>query len=77
MRDALQAELVAAMQRRDLDGEQQRAIVGHERADLLAHAERLRRLCRLDEADGALRAADALEAALSHEDFSSSLDKIR
>lgn len=51
--------------RRDIGVEEQRAIVDHERADLLAHGERLRRLCRHDEADGALRAAEALAAALA------------
>jgi hypothetical protein len=44
----------------DLTEEQVRAIVDHERAELLAHAERLSRLCRRDEADAARRAAGAL-----------------
>lgn len=42
----------------------QRTIVAAERTAMLAHAERLARLCRYDEADGARRAAGALAAAL-------------
>jgi hypothetical protein len=49
----------------DLTEEHVGAIVAHERADLLAHAERLTRLCRHDEADAARRAADALGAVLA------------
>lgn len=47
-------------QRRDLSHEQQRALIADERSELLAHAERLTRMCRLDEADGARRAAATL-----------------
>lgn len=47
-----------------LTQDQVRTIVDHERADLLAHAERLQRLCRRDEADGARRAADVLASLL-------------
>jgi hypothetical protein len=116
LRDALQAELTAAMRRRDratadacrtalaalanaeaapieaapgsptatsphiagaivglgagevarvaLDEDATRSLVRHERAALLDHAERLVRLCRLDEADAARRGAEALGRAL-------------
>lgn len=46
--------------RRALSPEEVRAIVVRERDDLLSHAQRLSRLCRRDEADGARRAADTL-----------------
>jgi uncharacterized protein len=115
LRDALQAELAAAIQRRDravasaartalsalangkavptesaidtsigteqiagassglgstearrmaLSIDQERQIVAAERAELLHHADRLTRLCRLDEADAARRAAGALSGVL-------------
>jgi hypothetical protein len=51
--------------RLDLSEAHQRAIVLREHDELRAHAERLARLCRRDEADGARRAADALATALS------------
>jgi hypothetical protein len=41
-----------------------RGIVAQEAAGLRAHAERLHRLCRLDDADAARRAADLLIATL-------------
>jgi hypothetical protein len=50
--------------RRYLSDEHERALVAHERAELMSHADRLTRLCRHDEADGARRAAAALAAAL-------------
>lgn len=49
----------------ELSDEQVLELVAHERADLLAHAERLTRLCRRDEADSARRAAGVLAAAMS------------
>lgn len=50
--------------RRLLTEEQQRAIVAGEVAELDGHAERLARLCRRDEADGARRAAQVLKRVL-------------
>lgn len=47
-----------------LTDEQQRALVAGEIAELNGHAERLVRLCRRDEADGARRGARALNRAL-------------
>jgi hypothetical protein len=51
--------------RLDLSDADQRAIVAREHDELRAHAERLARLCRRDEADGARRAADVLATALA------------
>jgi len=56
----------------DLSEDQVREIVAHERADLMAHAERLTRLCRRDEADAARRAAEVLAAVLKLEEVPSS-----
>lgn len=53
--------------RRELSATEAVAIVVDERAALLHHAERLARLCRRDEADGALRGATALSRALAVE----------
>jgi hypothetical protein len=50
--------------RSPLTEEQQRAIVAGEVAELNGHAERLVRLCRRDEADGARRAAQVLNRVL-------------
>ncbi len=50
--------------RRVLAESEVRAIVAHERDDLLSHADRLTRLCRRDEADGARRAAATLSGLL-------------
>jgi hypothetical protein len=47
-----------------LSEEQQREIVAREAAELASHAERLVRLCRRDEADGARRGARVLTRAL-------------
>lgn len=47
-----------------LTEEQQRAIVAGEAAELNGHAERLVRLCRRDEADGARRGAQVLNRVL-------------
>jgi hypothetical protein len=47
-----------------LTEEQQRALVANEIAELNGHAERLVRLCRRDEADGARRGARALDRVL-------------
>ena len=55
-------------QRRDLSREQQHALIADERSQLLAHAERLTRMCRLDEADGARRAAATLGDILDSAD---------
>jgi hypothetical protein len=44
--------------------DQERQIVADERAELLHHADRLTRLCRLDEAAAARRAAGALTGVL-------------
>jgi uncharacterized protein len=55
-------------QRREVTEDEQRAIVAGHRAQLLAHSERLRQLCRPDEADGARRAADVLNQALAASD---------
>ena len=52
----------------DLAEEQVRAIVAHERAELMAHAEQLTRLCRRDEADAARRAAGALADVVAQVD---------
>lgn len=43
---------------------EQRALVERERAELLAHADRLARLCRHDDADATRRAAATLAGAL-------------
>ncbi len=51
--------------RRALGAAEVSALVTAERAELLSHAQRLRDLCRWDEADGAQRAADVLGRALS------------
>lgn len=58
----LGATEAARVERSEAD---QRAIVAAERTALLAHAERLARLCRYDEADGTRRAAAALGAVLA------------
>ena len=50
--------------RRSLPLDEQRTLILDERAELLAHAERLVRVCRLDEADGARRAAATLADVL-------------
>jgi hypothetical protein len=50
--------------RRELTESEMHAIVAHERDDLLSHADRLTRLCRRDEADGARRAAATLTGLL-------------
>ena len=51
-------------ERREVGADSQRAIVAQHRADLLDHAVRLTRLCRLDEADGARRSAELLGTVL-------------
>jgi hypothetical protein len=51
-------------ERHSLSPQAERAIVAQERIELLAHADRLARVCRRDEADGARRAADTLARAL-------------
>ena len=48
-----------------LTEDEQRALVTQDQAELTSHAERLASLCRLDEADGARRAARALGEALA------------
>ena len=50
--------------RRTLTPEAERALVAQERVELLSHADRLTRVCRRDDADGARRAADTLARAL-------------
>ena len=50
--------------RQTLTPEAERALVAQERVELLSHADRLTRVCRRDEADGARRAADTLARAL-------------
>jgi hypothetical protein len=50
--------------RQTLTPEAERALVEQERVELLSHADRLTRVCRRDEADGARRAADTLARAL-------------
>ena len=51
-------------ERRALSPDEQRALIADERSELMAHAERLARMCRLDDADGARRAAAVLGKAL-------------
>ena len=51
--------------RATLTDERVRSIVAGERSELLAHAERLTKMCRRDEADGVRRAADTLAGLLA------------
>lgn len=54
----------AEAERRQVGADAQRAIVARHRTELLDHAERLARLCRRDEADGARRSAALLGTVL-------------
>lgn len=50
--------------RLELDEHEQRSILAEEAAELASHVDRLTRLCRLDEADGARRGLTVLRGLL-------------